>query len=105
MTRSDRPTPPIDVSPLARDTNARQRVVPAAANGNDFAFFPESVPWVTASFSEIRTLPLDARSGFILSLIDGRADVDAIFDMSGMARDEVIAILAELVVLRVVVMR
>jgi DNA-nicking Smr family endonuclease len=38
-------------------------------------------------------------------MIDGRVDVDAIIDMSGMPREEVVAILAELIERMAVVMR
>lgn len=53
-------------------------------------------PKVIASQALISSAPLDSRSAFVLSLVDGTSDVPAIVDATGMPSDEVIAILARL---------
>lgn len=99
MTRSDRPTLPGD-DPFSPQTERRLAIAAPAQHVLDV----RSIPWVIASFAEVRRLPLDPRSAFVLSLIDGRADVATIIDMSAMPPDEVIAIFGELVVRGVVEM-
>lgn len=56
----------------------------------------ESAPQLVASRATIAKAPIDSRSAFVLSLVDGRNTVSAILDMSGMPADEVNAILARL---------
>jgi hypothetical protein len=87
--------------PFAPATEPRLAVLPARAPVLSLT----GVPWLILSFAEIRELPLDHRSGFVLSLIDVSVDVGAIVDMSEMPRDEVIAILGELLLRGVIEMR
>lgn len=56
----------------------------------------ESAPQLVASRATVAKAPIDSRSAFVLSLVDGRNTVSAIVDMSGMPEDEVKAILARL---------
>jgi hypothetical protein len=56
----------------------------------------ETAPKLIATRMMIANAPIDTRSAFVLSLVDGRNSVDAIVDMSGMVADEVKSILARL---------
>ncbi len=51
---------------------------------------------VTAPTDVLVTLPLDHRAGFLLSLMDGSLDLETLIEVSGMPRDEVLAIVREL---------
>jgi hypothetical protein len=103
----DRKTPPFDLGPLARkrarDTN---RELPAAhSTAGSFDIPLAHVPFVVMSKEEIVTLPLDARHGFVLSLVDGVLSVGDILDVCGLDRVEAIEIVASLVRSGVVVLR
>lgn len=56
----------------------------------------ESAPQLLATRGMIAKAPIDTRTAFVLSLVDGRNSVDAIVDMAGMPAEEVKAILARL---------
>lgn len=51
------------------------------------------VPFRVVSGERLQNSMLDHREGFILSLIDGQLDIEAICDVSGMSADEVLEIL------------
>jgi len=51
------------------------------------------VPFRVVSGERLQNSMLDHREGFILSLIDGQLDIEAIVDVSGMSVDEVLEIL------------
>jgi hypothetical protein len=53
----------------------------------------DRVPYVTASMSEILMATLDHREGFVLSLIDGRSNIDALLDASPMPTHKTLRIL------------
>lgn len=55
-----------------------------------------AAPKVIASQNIIASAPIDSRTAFVLSLVDGSSDVPAIVDATGMPEDEVIGILARL---------
>jgi len=55
-----------------------------------------AVPWLVVTHDELRRLPLDARGGFLVSLIDGRCTVEMLLDIAGLPEDEVIALLGQL---------
>jgi len=65
----------------------------------------EAVPWLDIAYDELLAMPLDARQGFLLSLVDGRCTVEMITDMSGIPRDEVFMMLSELVAMGVLTLR
>jgi hypothetical protein len=54
------------------------------------------VPVVAVRENDIRWLGLDHRAGFLLSRVDGRASLEEILDVSGMARLEALKTLVEL---------
>ena len=56
----------------------------------------QTSPKVVATKSMIASAPLDSRSAFVLSHVDGTSDVPAIVDGTGMSSEEVIGILARL---------
>ncbi len=56
----------------------------------------QTSPKIVATPSMISSAPLDSRSAFVLSLVDGTSDVAAIVDAAGMASEEVLGILARL---------
>lgn len=56
----------------------------------------EGAPKLIASRAIVAKAPIDTRSAFVLSLVDGRNTVDAIVDMAGMPADEVKTILERL---------
>jgi hypothetical protein len=65
----------------------------------------EQTPRILASRELIAMAPIDARSAFVLALVDGRNTVEAILDMSGMPADEARAILEKLTLLRLIEVR
>jgi hypothetical protein len=56
----------------------------------------EGAPKLLASRATVSKAPIDTRSAFVLSLVDGRNTVNAIVDMAGMPEDEVKSILERL---------
>jgi hypothetical protein len=56
----------------------------------------QTAPKVIAAPALVASAPIDSRTAFVLSLVDGTSDVPAIVDAAGMPADEVIGILARL---------
>jgi hypothetical protein len=98
------PTPrsAIDLGALARDSEWRMRSGSATYRKSTmaqvFARFgsPASVPRPVLSIEEVKELPLEPRSAFVLSHVDGQSDVETILDLCGMAPDEVLEALVDL---------
>ncbi len=65
----------------------------------------DQIPRIVASRELIAMAPIDARSAFIMALVDGRNTVEAILDMSGMPADEARALLEKLALLRLIEVR
>ncbi len=65
----------------------------------------DGVPWVVASFDELRELPLDPHAAFLLSLIDGRFTVETIVDMCGLGAQRALRIFTRLLALGVIELR
>lgn len=63
---------------------------------------PSFAPKLLKSRVELTAAPIDHRDAFVISLIDGKMNIAAIVDASGMAREEVAAILDRLVQLGIV---
>jgi hypothetical protein len=53
-------------------------------------------PVVVMSPDSLKRLPLDHRAGFVLSLIDGSVDLETLVDLSGMDRNDVLALVRHL---------
>ncbi len=64
-----------------------------------------AIPCLAISVDGLRFLPLDARSAYLLSLMDGHCTVDLILDVCDMDRDEVLAILSQLLKLGAIKLR
>jgi hypothetical protein len=62
----------------------------------------EQVPKVVVSREQVRWLSLDHRAGFVLSLIDGRSNIDQILDLAGMPRLDTVRVLYTLLEQRVI---
>jgi hypothetical protein len=63
-----------------------------------------SAPRLLKTRGELTHAPIDPRDAFVLSLLDGRTNVAAIVDTSGMPADEVVATLERLARLGIVSM-
>lgn len=91
MTPSRRRTPPeheaVDDDDLEDPASAVRPHLPLLA-----------VPWLAMTVEGLRVLPLDARTAYVISLVDGQCTVEVILDIceSELARDEALAILAHL---------
>jgi hypothetical protein len=100
---SERITIPHDMSALARGVDRDAEPPPSGvATG---VVTPAAVPWLDIAYDELLAMPLDARQGFLLSLVDGRCTVEMITDMSGFPREEVFTMLSELVAMGVLTLR
>jgi hypothetical protein len=59
-------------------------------------------PIVVVNDAELRAIPLDGRSGFLVSLIDGVTSVESLIDLSGMPAEQTLAMLEDLRLRRIV---
>jgi hypothetical protein len=110
MPDSDRPTalPPFDPHAFARESESRiavapvSRIEPVRGSGESedemLARFGSraSVLVLRVAFDEVKTLALDHREGFLLSLIDGASSVEQLLDVCGMPPLEATRILCRL---------
>ena len=62
-------------------------------------------PKLLKSRNELTHAPIDPRDAFVLSLIDGKSNVAAIVDISGMPSEEIGTILQRLAALGIVGLR
>jgi hypothetical protein len=100
MTPSRRLTPP-DLDAVGDD----ELEGPASAVRPHLPLF--AVPWLAVTVEELRSLPLDAKAAYLLSIVDGRSTVETILDIceSELPRDDVLAILARLLQLGAIELR
>jgi hypothetical protein len=101
---SERITIPQDMSELARGVTEHDQEPPPSGIVSGVVTL-DAVPWLDIPYDELLAMPLDARQGFLLSLVDGRCTVEMITDMSGLPRVEVFTMLAELVAMGVLTLR
>jgi len=66
-----------------------------------------AVPWLAIKAEGLHSLPLDARSAYLLSLLDGECTVETILDICAqeIGRDDALSILAELLRLGAIALR
>jgi hypothetical protein len=66
-----------------------------------------AVPSMAMGVDRLRSLPLDARAGYLLSLVDGRCSVETILDLCAedLKTDEAMGILARLLQLGAIRLR
>jgi hypothetical protein len=88
VSSSSRITIPQDMSDLARE---------ALRDPHHAALPMGAVPWLAMTYDELAAIPLDSRSAFLLSLVDGRCTVEMLLDLSGMDRAHALTLLADLV--------
>jgi hypothetical protein len=93
LSRRDRITMPEDMSQLARESTGE---LAASASDVQPVVALSAVPWLVVTYEKLRSLPLDSRAGFVVSLIDGRCTVEMILDLSGMPEDETVDVLRQL---------
>ncbi|HEU0034871.1 MAG TPA: serine/threonine-protein kinase [Kofleriaceae bacterium] len=62
----------------------------------------KSIPKPVMGATQVTSLALDHRAGFVLSLVDGGSDIDDICDLSGMPRLETLRILCDLLARRAI---
>lgn len=55
-----------------------------------------AVPWLAMTMDGLRALPLDARTAYVISLVDGQCSVETLLDVCALqvARDEALDALA-----------
>jgi len=56
-----------------------------------------AVPRLAVTAEGLHILPLDSRAAYLLSLLDGRCNLDTVLDLCDMARDEAVSILTHLI--------
>jgi hypothetical protein len=122
--KNDRPTipPSFDVEQYAKDSDeriVRARRVASDADGGDQtppsgarllarpksdAALSDEV-WATAAIgalvvvispAKVRLLPLDHRAGFLLSLMDGKTDLETLLEISPIPRGEALRVVRDL---------
>jgi hypothetical protein len=103
----DRITIPVDMRQAARDSARGLKVADARATDSDVRPVVPlyAVPWLVVTFDELRRMPLDSRSGFVVSRIDGQCSVEVLLDLCGLGEDETLAILAQLLRLEAIELR
>ena len=77
---------------MARERCARAHQAVLEARLGDL----KRVPTLKLRMAELMKLSLDARTGFLLSRIDGRLSYEALFSVSGMSRLDTLRVLARL---------
>jgi hypothetical protein len=95
MTRNDRPTKPEGLGPAAGDDDSRETRPPSL----------DAVPWLMLSYAQVMSLGLDHREGFLLSLIDGRTNVETLFELASMPKRDVLRILARWLAMGVITLK
>jgi hypothetical protein len=78
----------------ARDTLPEVPVSSGAPHSQELSL--ASVPFVAVPREQLVTLPLDARQGFVLSLVDGYYTLEDVIDMCAFERVETIEIISGL---------
>lgn len=92
----------MNLNQAARDS---ARDFPAAGSDIRPVVSLSAVPWLVVTYDELRRMPLDQRTGFVVSLLDGRCTVEMLLDISGMPEDETLDIVRELVALGAIELR
>jgi len=66
-----------------------------------------AVPWLAITVEGLRFLPLDARSAYLLSLVDGQCSIEMILDICGreVAREEALEVVGYLLQLGAIELR
>jgi hypothetical protein len=94
--KNERPTSPDGLAPPIPDENTSRETRPPPL---------DAVPWLMLSHAEVLMLALDHREGFLLSLIDGRTNVETLLELAAMPKREVLRVLARWMAMGVVTLR
>jgi hypothetical protein len=92
-----------DIPESTHETVPELPAVIGPAHSQDFSL--ASVPVVVVSRDQVGRLPLDARQGFVLSLIDGECSLEDVIDVCAFERIETIDIVAGFIQSGIVVLR
>ena len=99
----DRLTPTVD---LANFAIALEQETEEAPTGEVCALVsPSMLPRLVVSVDQLRDMPIDPRTAFLVSLVDGQCSVGMIAHIAGMPGDEAIGIFAMLLQLGAVELR
>jgi hypothetical protein len=90
--RSSSPAEPEQESGSRHETMPEIPAVIGPSHSQDLSL--ASIPVVALPLDRVRELPLDARQGFVLSLVDGECSLEQIIDMCAFERIETIEIIA-----------
>jgi hypothetical protein len=104
---NDRRTPTVDLRDLARETSRETvKEMPAASGAPaSFQISLAAIPLVVVPPEELIALPLDARFGFLLSLMDGATTVEELLDVATIDRADVLEMLGQLLQQGVIALR
>lgn len=94
-------------SPLDEPASGVSRVMPESTivrKARDSLSMLSRTPIVLVAKADLRAVPLDRRSAFLVSLIDGFTSVESLIDLSGMPAEETLALLEELRLRHIVVL-
>lgn len=69
---------------------------PPVSGADLVAFTRETVPHVVLPAEKILRLKVDARAGFVLSLVDGKTSVEALGDITNLDEGELVEVLHSL---------
>ncbi len=90
----DRITPIVDLSNLAFDWE--HEVEEAPTDEVRAVVSPSMLPRLAVTVDQLRDLPIDPRTAFVVSLVDGRCSVGLIAHIAGIPGDDAIAMFAML---------
>jgi hypothetical protein len=92
--RAARPHPqsPADELPASETRIAARPKLNNALTDEAWARQTTGEPVVAISNALLRSLPLDHRAGFLLSLMDGTMDLETVVDLSAMPREDALQI-------------
>ena len=91
----DRITPTVDLSNLAFDFE--QETEEAPTGEVRAVVSPSMLPRLAVTVDQLRELPIDPRTAFLVSLVDGQCSVGMIAHIAGMSVDDAIAVFAMLI--------
>jgi hypothetical protein len=99
----DRITPMVDLSNLAFDLEHETEEAPT--DEVRALVSPSMLPRLALTVDQLRDLPIDPQTAFVVSLVDGHCSVGMIAHIAGMAGDDAIAMFAMLLQLGAVELR
>jgi PilZ domain len=98
---------PVDESDFDEPASGVSQVMPQSTivrKARDARPMLSRTPIVLLAKADLRALPLDSRSAFLVSLIDGHTTVESLVDLSGMPAEETLDLLDELRLRHIVVL-